>query len=165
MNIHNTCRRCAGCGHVCENHPRRPWAEMSDHDQACGCGAGMPCPECCESVPQDGKHSILEAFQRRESMNDHQETDSFAVGKSELTAGLERGLAMEILFAARADHCIRLAQAKNAWDEAGLSYATPIARAVRELRAAWYHDGKAEQVERCRKAISDLESVLRSDTN
>ena len=88
---------------------------------------------------------------------------SAACGQSALTDGLERGLATEILYAARADHCIRFAQAKNAWDEAKLPTTTPIAKAVQELRGAWYHDGKTEQVERCRKAMADLGTVLRSN--
>ena len=59
---------CSGCddtGHVCENHPTRPWDGISDADNACGCGAGMPCPECCDPVPEDGTHSILAAFTPR----------------------------------------------------------------------------------------------------
>lgn len=42
------CTRCADSGYVCENHPHLPWAELSSHETACGCGAGMPCPDCRE---------------------------------------------------------------------------------------------------------------------
>lgn len=55
------CKLCADCGHVCENHPDRPWAGISNDIRACNCGAGMPCA-CCLLIPQDGKHSILQAF-------------------------------------------------------------------------------------------------------
>ena len=96
-------------------------------------------------------------------MNTDNTEQNHASGPSALSAGLERGLATEILLAARADHCIRLAQAKNAWDAAKCPETTPVAKAVQELRDAWYHDGEAEQVERCRKAINDLGTVLRSN--
>jgi len=33
------CRLCLGIGWVCENHPKRAWAEVL----GCQCGAGMPC--------------------------------------------------------------------------------------------------------------------------
>jgi hypothetical protein len=38
---HITCV-CDGTGHVCENHPERPWGEMVSG--GCSCGAGMACP-------------------------------------------------------------------------------------------------------------------------
>src|SRR5262245_56520168 len=31
---------------VCENHPDQPWDGASSHENACGCGAGAPCPRC-----------------------------------------------------------------------------------------------------------------------
>lgn len=42
------CTTCDDTYHVCENHPHLPWDGLSDSDAACGCGAGMPCPECCD---------------------------------------------------------------------------------------------------------------------
>lgn len=48
------CPQCFDTGHVCENHPDRPWGGMCcdtgtkgacEHG-SCGCGAGMPCPAC-----------------------------------------------------------------------------------------------------------------------
>lgn len=60
------CRACADTGHVCENHPDRPWDGISDDINACHCGgAGMPCPACCDPVPQDGTSSIGDAFTPR----------------------------------------------------------------------------------------------------
>jgi hypothetical protein len=56
------CQSCDNTGHVCENHPRRPWAAVSGRDDACDCGAGMPCPKCTTPVPQDGTHRITENF-------------------------------------------------------------------------------------------------------
>lgn len=64
------CAVCLDTGHVCENHPDRPWAGIAGHDapNACGdgsqdCGgAGMPCPACCSPIPEDGRHRIGEAF-------------------------------------------------------------------------------------------------------
>lgn len=59
------CRHCLDTGHVCENHPEFPWTGLSSpvegHDADCG-GAGMPCPHCCSPIPEDGRHSIAEAF-------------------------------------------------------------------------------------------------------
>jgi hypothetical protein len=55
------CANCLDTGHVCENHPDRPWAGIADVEACCG-GAGMPCPTCCSPIPQDGTHSIVEAF-------------------------------------------------------------------------------------------------------
>ena len=40
------CRNCDGAKWVCENHQNRPWEGMSNHLDACHCGAGAPCPEC-----------------------------------------------------------------------------------------------------------------------
>lgn len=59
------CRACADTGHVCENHPDQPWGGISDDINACDCGAGMPCPACCDPVPQDGTSSIGDAFTPR----------------------------------------------------------------------------------------------------
>lgn len=60
------CPACDNTGHVCENHPDKPWGDLSDTPTACHCGgAGMPCPTCCDPIPEDGRHSILEAFMPR----------------------------------------------------------------------------------------------------
>ena len=57
------CTSCADTGHVCENHPDRPWAGVSDDINACDCGgAGIPCPDCCDPIPEDGSTSIGAAF-------------------------------------------------------------------------------------------------------
>lgn len=63
------CLNCRDTGHVCENHPDRPWAGLVGHvEGACGdgyagCGgAGTPCPACCSPIPEDGTHRIGEAF-------------------------------------------------------------------------------------------------------
>ena len=57
-----SCIYCADTGQVCENHPHIPW-EGSGASYACDCGgAGMPCDNCCIDIPQDGTHSITEAF-------------------------------------------------------------------------------------------------------
>lgn len=56
------CHCCADTGHVCENHPQRPWGGISTDPQACDCGAGMPCPVCCDEPAQDGTQSIVAAF-------------------------------------------------------------------------------------------------------
>ncbi|MFL5309501.1 MAG: hypothetical protein ACJ79H_03500 [Myxococcales bacterium] len=64
------CPCCLDGGHVCENHPERPWSGIvgpdapnacGDGSQDCG-GAGMPCPACCSPVAEDGTRSITEAF-------------------------------------------------------------------------------------------------------
>lgn len=57
------CPNCDGTGHVCENHPDKPWGPMTFDADSCSCGAGMPCPKCTRTdIPQDGTHSILECF-------------------------------------------------------------------------------------------------------
>ena len=40
------CQNCDNHRWVCENHPDLPWDGVSSSADACGCGAGMPCPEC-----------------------------------------------------------------------------------------------------------------------
>jgi hypothetical protein len=40
------CRNCGGIEWVCENHADRPWGGASNRDDACACGAGMPCGAC-----------------------------------------------------------------------------------------------------------------------
>ena len=58
------CPHCLDEGIVCETHPGFPWeVKVEGHDgTAPGHGAGMPCPYCCSPVPEDGTHSITEAF-------------------------------------------------------------------------------------------------------
>lgn len=55
------CPACLDTGHVCENHPDHPWAELAGGVECCG-GAGMPCPRCCSPIPMDGTTSIVVAF-------------------------------------------------------------------------------------------------------
>lgn len=58
------CRHCRDGGSVCESHPEFPWEGEygSAEGHAEHGGAGMPCPHCCSPIPQDGTHSIAEAF-------------------------------------------------------------------------------------------------------
>lgn len=67
------CPTCNDSGHVCENHPDKPWGgiccdqprEFTGHCQhgACHCGgAGMPCAACCSPIPEDGSTPIGLAF-------------------------------------------------------------------------------------------------------
>lgn len=44
--IDASCPNCDGTGLVCENHRDRPWDGESNREDACGCGAGAPCPVC-----------------------------------------------------------------------------------------------------------------------
>lgn len=73
-----TCANCHDSGHVCENHPDRAWGGLCceplpadtgpvcAHGSCCCGGAGMPCPTCCDPVPDDGRlHRIGEAFTPR----------------------------------------------------------------------------------------------------
>jgi hypothetical protein len=59
------CPACLNEGIVCENHPDRPWEGTAAPPDGCGCGAGMPCPACCDPAPQDGAASIADAFTPR----------------------------------------------------------------------------------------------------
>lgn len=62
MSEQPRCPHCLDDGHVCEEHPEFPWGITAEgHPGDCG-GMGMPCPACCPPVPQDGTHSIAEAF-------------------------------------------------------------------------------------------------------
>jgi len=49
------CRNCAGGAWVCENHQDRPWDGTSSHADACGCGAGAPCPVCNADMAFEGR--------------------------------------------------------------------------------------------------------------
>lgn len=62
MTTPPACGSCDDTGHVCENHPGRPWSGLSDAATACGCGAGEPCAGCCDPVPLDGSVGIGDAF-------------------------------------------------------------------------------------------------------
>jgi hypothetical protein len=55
------CARCMDTGHVCEDHPDIPQEQCVAEDEGCGT-IGIPCPACCSPVPEDGTHSITEAF-------------------------------------------------------------------------------------------------------
>ena len=54
------CLHCLDQGIVCEDHPDFPaHVTVEGHAEH---AAGMPCPRCCSEIPQDGRHSIVEAF-------------------------------------------------------------------------------------------------------
>ena len=40
------CAICDSTGFVCEYHRDRPWGELSNRADACGCGGGAPCRLC-----------------------------------------------------------------------------------------------------------------------
>jgi hypothetical protein len=66
MNLRMKCTRCRDTYWVCETHDDRPWSG----DKACGCGgAGMPCPSCNVSNP-DNPPRLPAGFQRDESLVD-----------------------------------------------------------------------------------------------
>ena len=46
LAVQMPCKNCEGGGWVCENHADRPWGGTSVCDDACECGAGMPCGVC-----------------------------------------------------------------------------------------------------------------------
>jgi len=48
------CLNCGGEGWVCENHADRPWDGTSNRDDACDCGAGMPCGVCSLGMASAG---------------------------------------------------------------------------------------------------------------
>lgn len=57
------CLHCLDTGHVCENHPQFPWEGLTGPVEGHDCrAAGMPCGYCCSPIPEDGTHSIAEAF-------------------------------------------------------------------------------------------------------
>jgi hypothetical protein len=58
------CAHCLDEGHVCEDHPDHPWEGTAGPvpGHAEHGGAGEPCSYCCSQIPQDGTHSIEEAF-------------------------------------------------------------------------------------------------------
>ena len=62
MAIH--CLHCLDSGYACEDHPDLPWEGMCGpvEGHAEHGGIGMPCGYCCSPIPEDGSHSVLEAF-------------------------------------------------------------------------------------------------------
>jgi hypothetical protein len=58
------CLYCLDDGMVCEDHPGMPWEGIwgTVEGHAEHGGIGMPCPACCSPIPEDGTHSIAEAF-------------------------------------------------------------------------------------------------------
>jgi hypothetical protein len=58
------CHSCRDEGYVCEDHETAPWEGIwgAVEGHAEHGGIGMPCPACCSPVPEDGTHSIAEAF-------------------------------------------------------------------------------------------------------
>lgn len=56
------CWRCLDDGMVCEEHPEYPVGTALKGHSGRNCGIGIPCPDCCSPVPQDGTHSAAEAF-------------------------------------------------------------------------------------------------------
>jgi len=66
MKTRTKCTRCQDTYWVCETHDDRPWSG----DKACGCGgAGMPCPSCNVSNP-DNLPRLPAGFQRDKSLDD-----------------------------------------------------------------------------------------------
>lgn len=55
------CSHCLDDGIVCEEHPDFPWDMTVEGHAVCG-APGMPCGHCCSPIPEDGTHSITEAF-------------------------------------------------------------------------------------------------------
>lgn len=58
------CTHCGDEGHVCEDHPDKPWegiwGTVEGHQEHGG--IGMPCPRCCSDIPADGTTSIVAGF-------------------------------------------------------------------------------------------------------
>lgn len=40
------CQTCDGTGWVCEAHSDKPWSGISNREDACDHGPGMPCEVC-----------------------------------------------------------------------------------------------------------------------
>jgi hypothetical protein len=65
---------------VCETHDDRPW----DDEKACGCGgAGMPCPSCNVSNP-DNPPRLPAGFQRDESLDDELSGPTYGFSKNDI---------------------------------------------------------------------------------
>lgn len=70
--MHTECKVCGGGEWVCENHPDLPSAIVSERDDACDCGAGMPCrlcnhPMACAGYVEPWRELALRAIQMVES--------------------------------------------------------------------------------------------------
>jgi len=65
------CRDCLDTGYACEDHPQFPWEGVHGPTPLHGehGGAGMPCPTCCDPIPQDGTHAVSDAFTPRHLRN------------------------------------------------------------------------------------------------
>jgi len=50
---------CDNEGWVCENHMTKPWDGTSSRKDACGCGAGAPCPYCNKEDPPRMSGTII----------------------------------------------------------------------------------------------------------
>jgi hypothetical protein len=62
----HVCPNCLNTGFACETHPGHPWeGATGPHPDACDHGPGIPCPTCCDPIPQDGTRSIADAFTPR----------------------------------------------------------------------------------------------------
>ena len=61
------CTTCDDTGWVCEAHADRPWAGLSERDDACACSTGASCS--CYAAPLSGNGTfatiICEAFRPR----------------------------------------------------------------------------------------------------
>lgn len=55
------CPHCLDDGMVCESHPEFPFGVDAEGHPG-DCDMGIPCPACCPPIPEDGTHSIAEAF-------------------------------------------------------------------------------------------------------
>jgi hypothetical protein len=88
------CRNCDGEEWVCENHLDHPWDGVSSRDDACGCGAGAPCPVC---RPDLSNAHLLNEFERAIGMIEDAEHDTnFVSGDpygDSATVGLRETLA------------------------------------------------------------------------
>lgn len=72
MSNNTLCRTCAGTEWVCENHRDRPWKGLTDHADACECGAGAPCGSCNLRMASAGfvepyRELVSDAIQQLES--------------------------------------------------------------------------------------------------
>ena len=66
------CKVCGGAEWVCENHADKPWDGISASEDACGCGAGMPCRLCnhamsCVGYGENWRELALRAIRLVES--------------------------------------------------------------------------------------------------
>lgn len=91
------CRNCFGVELVCENHMDRPWEGATGNLDACGCGAGAPCPVCQHKqilLPwQEAMSDILwmarEWFEHNGSYGLEGDENQAAINKAKVFAELE----------------------------------------------------------------------------